>query len=121
MVGDTGREEQKRAERHRAPSNYMPRESLAMGSDKHAQLGESRRLKEFRCARGREVRRESAPNVRSGPQGDGDVVDLPLYMPAGREGRERERVGEGESFSRGESTILHHWRPFWTTQVAVRA
>ncbi|KYM80987.1 hypothetical protein ALC53_08551 [Atta colombica] len=36
VVRDTGREEQKRAERHRASSNYMPRESPAMGSDKHA-------------------------------------------------------------------------------------
>lgn len=37
----------------------------------------------------------------------------------------REECGRGRErrkrASRSESTILHHWRPFWTTQVAVRA
>lgn len=36
-------------------------------------------------------------------------------------GAREERAMGGEGLSRSESTILHHWRPFWTTQVAVRA
>lgn len=36
-------------------------------------------------------------------------------------GRERGERKRGKRASHSESTILHHWRPFWTTQVAVRA
>lgn len=40
-----------------------------------------------------------------GSQGEGDVVDLPLYMLARRERREREKGWEKESFSRREHYI----------------
>lgn len=47
-----------------------------------------------------------------------------IYAAVTRGARKERGRGErkrGKRASRSESTILHHWRPFWTTQVAVRA
>lgn len=47
-----------------------------------------------------------------------------IYAGVTRGARKERGRGErkrGKRASHSESTILHHWRPFWTTQVAVRA
>lgn len=72
---------------------------------------------------------------RLGRQGEGGSKGVRSVGPQGRERGEegggftsiyaaapreaRKGAVEGEPLA--ASTILHHWRPFWTTQVAVRA